>query len=213
MFQILAGLLFCVLLYGCTPTLPEHHYRITALENGRVAILALQSNGIHDTTALYLRDVFQKTVPMAFTLNDVRNVAYIDKVTTSQDSVAISNQAIELCRRNKLDAIVISNISNVKVDNEYTTPGVPVGIPLGGGFGINFTVGDETGRRIDFDLEMKLIGKDGLVLMTSNETTKPGVFLDRRRPVEIMTSTMKNAATTIAKHIMYNYWYIKEHPF
>jgi hypothetical protein len=206
MFKILAGILFSILFYSCAPTLPQHHQRIIALDKGKVGVLALQSNGLADTTALYLRDVFQKTVPMAFTLNDVRNVAYIDGKITSRDSVSISHHAIELCRRNNLDAIVISKISNVKVDNDYTTPGVPVGIPLGGGFGVNFTVGDETGRKIDFDLEMKLFGKDGLLLMTSSESSKSGFYMERRRPVEIMTATMKEASATIAKHIMYNYW-------
>ncbi|HYF03101.1 MAG TPA: hypothetical protein VEC36_06985 [Patescibacteria group bacterium] len=204
MFKILAGILLSILLYGCT-TLSEHHERIIALEKGRIGILAIQPYKLDDTTSTYLRDVYRETVLNTFTYNGVRNVQYIDEAITSQDSAFIRNQAIEMCRRNNLDAIIISGISNVQVNNEYKTPGVPVGISLGA-FSFAFGIGGETGRKIDLDLEMKLFGRDGLLLMISKGTSRPGMVEDRRPPEEILTSAIKNASKTIAKNIMYKYW-------
>lgn len=206
MFKILAGILLSIVMYGCTPTLSEHHERIIALEKGSIGILALQPYKLDDTTSIYLRDIYQKTVLNTFMQNGVRNIQYIDEVITLQDSAFIQNQAIEMCRKNNLDAIIISEISNVSVNNEYKTPGVPIGVPLGGGFGISFGVGGETGRKIDLDLKMRLFGKDGILLMTSSETSRPGIFVDRRPPEEILMSAMNSASKTIAKYIMYKYW-------
>lgn len=207
MFKILAGILLSILMYSCATTkLSEHHERIIALEKSHIGILALHTDKLDDTTTIYLRNLYRDTVLHTFEQNGVRNVRYVNEVITSQDSAFIQRQAIEICQRNNLDAVILPDISNVSVNNNYKTPGVPVGLPLGGGFSIGFALGSETGRKIDLDLTMKLIGKDGLLLMTSRETSKTGSSEDRRPPEEILTSAMKKASKTIAKYIMYKYW-------